>query len=420
MAARIFISHSAKADKSAQNFRDALIDRLQKEKDGDGRPRFDVLCDFLRLEPGAEWRDEIYTWMGLCDASIILVSQAALEISTWVPRESSILLYRRTLQPHFLVIPVLIPPAKREDLNTGHYRDLNFAEVHDVPGTDEVDAINRIVKQLESVKLSLTPLERMAEQVASEFRKDDLSPKHARDCCDRLNVNLSAWVTLKEPLKALALALLQVPLRDATRVLKDAPHSWGRLKSVLSLIAPSWVDLCAARHLAEVGLCAPPKPTLLLNAHEQESAKMYVQRACCRPPQLAWKVFPWLEIYGEKAVDDLKDEIERLLMRVLIKPPLPQKRSILQSVIKRRQEEGEPTFFVLDYENVPSSLLSDLPKIQEAFPLINFLLLCGEDFPSITNLPLQNVRLIEPKLQAGAEIIAMADCAAAMSIINED
>lgn len=65
MAARIFISHSAKADESAQNFRDALIDQMQKEKNGDGNPRFDVLRDCLRMQPGAVWRNEIYTWKGL-------------------------------------------------------------------------------------------------------------------------------------------------------------------------------------------------------------------------------------------------------------------------------------------------------------------------------------------------------------------
>ena len=420
MAARIFISHSSKADTKAQNFRDVLIARLRDEKDADGKPRFDVLCDFLRLESGAEWRDEIYTWMGLCDASIILVSQAAIEISTWVPRESSILLYRRTLQPQFTVIPVIISPAKREDLNTGYYKDLNFTEIHDAPVTDEVETIDRIIKRLESVRPSLTPLERMAEQVASELQKDGLSLELARDCCDRLNVNLAAWVTLKAPLQALALALLQVPLREATRALKETPHSWERWKSVLSLLAPTWVDLCAARHVAEVGLSSPPKAPLLLNAHEKESAKMYVQRACCRPPQVAWKAYPWLEIFGEKALDDLKSEIECLLMKALIRPPLPQNVQVLQNVMKIRQEEGEPTFIVLDYRKVPKDLQPDLPILQEAFPLINFLFFCGEDFPSVTDLPFQNMRLIEPKLPSGAEATAIAEYATAMSIINEE
>ncbi len=88
--------------------------------------------------------------------------------------------------------------------------------------------------------------------------------------------------------------------------------------------------------------------------------------------------------------------------------------------MKRRQEEGEPTFFVLNYRNVPNSLLSNLPKIQEAFPLINFLFLCGEDFPPSTNLPFPSVRLIEPKLLPGVEEAAIAECATAMSILNED
>src|SRR4051812_24231830 len=96
---RIFVSHSNN-DPHSRAYIEAIEATL-------GAAGFEILVDRTRLEPGNKWRDEIYTWMGLCHAAIILVSDAAIRPeSIWVPRESSILLWRRTLDPAFNVIPV--------------------------------------------------------------------------------------------------------------------------------------------------------------------------------------------------------------------------------------------------------------------------------------------------------------------------
>jgi hypothetical protein len=82
---RIFISHGNR-DTEALLFLDQLSEKLQEQG-------FDVLVDRRRLQGGAKWRDEIYTWLGLCHAAVIVLSENVFEQdSIWVPRETSILL----------------------------------------------------------------------------------------------------------------------------------------------------------------------------------------------------------------------------------------------------------------------------------------------------------------------------------------
>ena len=87
---RIFISHSAnRAEEPAtQSFLDALITRLQ------ATPGLQALADQKDLQAGDEWLQRLYAWMGLCDAAVVLLSPRAVtrENSTWVPRETSLLL----------------------------------------------------------------------------------------------------------------------------------------------------------------------------------------------------------------------------------------------------------------------------------------------------------------------------------------
>jgi len=71
MKPRIFISHSAK-EFETNIFLEKLSLKLKEE------PAFDVLVDKERLTLGCKWRDEIYTWMGLCHGAIILLSKNLL------------------------------------------------------------------------------------------------------------------------------------------------------------------------------------------------------------------------------------------------------------------------------------------------------------------------------------------------------
>jgi len=89
---RIFISHSNN-DAATPPYLESLTSSLTAAN-------FDVLVDRHRLQPGAEWRRDIYCCLGICHAAIILLSKAANDPnSIWVPRETNILLWRRTIDP---------------------------------------------------------------------------------------------------------------------------------------------------------------------------------------------------------------------------------------------------------------------------------------------------------------------------------
>jgi len=103
---RIFVSHSANRaeEPETQVFLDTLVAQLQTGLD------CEPLTDQKDLEAGDEWLQRLYAWMGLCDGAVILLSPRAVrrENSTWVPRETNLLLWRKALDPRFVVIPVRI------------------------------------------------------------------------------------------------------------------------------------------------------------------------------------------------------------------------------------------------------------------------------------------------------------------------
>jgi len=105
-AYQIFISHSAHhtEEPATQRFVEALAGRIT------AKPGLNPLVDQRDLAAGDVWVQKLYSWMGLCDAAVIVLSPRAVmrEHSTWVPREINLLLWRLALDPRFVVIPVLI------------------------------------------------------------------------------------------------------------------------------------------------------------------------------------------------------------------------------------------------------------------------------------------------------------------------
>lgn len=110
----VFISHSGHAveEPATQKFLAALTKAIKAV------PGLLPLVDQHDLQAGDAWLQRLYGWMGLCDAAVILLSPRAVlrENSAWVPREANLLLWRKALDPGFVVIPVLIGGTQRADL----------------------------------------------------------------------------------------------------------------------------------------------------------------------------------------------------------------------------------------------------------------------------------------------------------------
>jgi hypothetical protein len=67
---RIFMSH-----RNGEPEVMALLQGIKAQLTSSG---FDVLIEFDRLGPGAAWQDEIYTWLGVCHAGVVVISPDSL------------------------------------------------------------------------------------------------------------------------------------------------------------------------------------------------------------------------------------------------------------------------------------------------------------------------------------------------------
>jgi len=128
---RVFISH-VNGDPSGEQIWPILRDRLVAAG-------FNVLVDREVIQPGALWRAEIYGWIGLSDAAVILISRQALDnpAKHWVAREAACLVCRRYVDPSLKIIPVLLDDITFAELEaTERFRDLQLSETQCVLGGD--------------------------------------------------------------------------------------------------------------------------------------------------------------------------------------------------------------------------------------------------------------------------------------------
>lgn len=410
---RIFVSHSNR-NTQALAFLDLLYNEL--EKNG-----FDALVDRERLKAGANWRDEIYTWMGLCHGAVVLLSDNVFKPdSLWVPRESSILLWRRSLDPKFLIVPVFMESVTDQHLDTGNFKDLNLREIEAVGQGEPADMVRLIIERLDGLKWEApTPLEELASQVSSLLR--GLEEDAIRRAADILQIDLGPWEPAGDPRRALALRMLQVNLKQSIEVLEYlVPYMEHESSAdrILSIIAPSWVDLCSARWITHCAQSKDRKPIVVLNARRKRTADMYVQRACCRPQKTMWPIITLSEVYGEATVSEILAEIDRVLVQAFRLEEDPFGDDVhkrLDELLKIRDKQGKPVFLLIRYQ---SHLKKFMPELHAALPRITLFVLTGDELPDSAAFKSTPMRLLEPLLKPGVEEQAQNDFDYAVSVIR--
>jgi hypothetical protein len=146
---RVFISHSANPaeEPATQAFLDRLCNRLSAS------PDIEVLVDQRSLRAGDEWCQRLYAWMGLCDASVILLSPRAVkrENSSWVPREANLLMWRKALDPDFVVIPVLVSGLEQSDISENPFvADAGLAELQFAESASDEEKLELVCEELKN------------------------------------------------------------------------------------------------------------------------------------------------------------------------------------------------------------------------------------------------------------------------------
>lgn len=394
---RVFISHSAIDDPPAS----ALLPELQRALE----PDYAVLVD-RDLKPGSGWRQSLNTWMGACDASVVLLTEKALR-SEFVAYEVSILTYRAKYVPDkkCKVIPVFMHPvdARRVQAAMGfgpgqisETEAIKGAHANGTPKTQE-EIIAEVAGNLAGIMCADTPLDEQEIFLENLFSSPGFPPPKVEQALKSLGVRLDGWNV--NPFRSLALALLSRGLDDTASRVIDQMRGYVRnpedLRLLFDLVALSWIDLRSVRCLAGIATGSQKSRVVALNASSDLIARKYVHRAGNRPPNDPWPVAPVTAT--DLQLDVLKREIEAALRNAI---KLDESADVHKYLQRLETKLKKPVFVALPAAAGVSGLLENL---RSSFETVTFFLLAGEDEPALRVLQEKEVELLEPRLPNGFE-----------------
>ncbi|GAA0961270.1 toll/interleukin-1 receptor domain-containing protein [Virgisporangium aurantiacum] len=412
---RVFISHSSH-DPFAHEVRNAVCLQLREKN-------YQVLVDKDELRPGQDWRSVLTHWLADCHAAVLLLTRDALQ-STWVRREITILMWRRALGSPVAVIPVLVGDLQPSDVAAAGFselRQLQFARL--VPtgfGDPEAlaDDITQRLARLPPRQAETTQMRRWADRV-SFFLTLVGDQDKLGECARELGVAEEdvRLVKLHEGSRFLAHQLLDEGMsRHAYRAVRVICDFMGRewLDKLIRDVAFTWVSGEAARHLVSASHLAVQQDSVVvtaLNAHKQETADDYLNRATCRGEH--WRQVAATPV-GEDVVEELVCHYEKTIMDLLgIEPPW---------TLADAAPMDEPAYLIVDPAGVPlESVISALRIVRERHRGIVVLLLTGQDTPAVDDSNgwgLGPVQVLSPPLQPGDELAARRNVRALMQLRN--
>lgn len=411
MPRRVFISYSSR-DPSAL----ALMEHLATDLGAAGH---EVLVDRKRIQPGEQWRDEIFAWLGLCHAAVVLLSPTVFDPqSVWVPREASILSWRKTLKDDFLLLPVFVGGATIQDLlDDRQFSALAFEDLQAIQHSDPASTTAAIRSQIEQISTAHSPVDVLADQMCAQLQH--VSEAGIAAASRELNFDLGPVHPFQDERRALALALLQVSLRESSPALEQIAAYCANptvIRRIIDIIAPSWVDLCAARWIRALAGKQRP-PAMLLNANLAFAAEMYVRRASGLPPNVGSRVVRITALHGERDTDDLAAEVEEALLMSFSSSLLDEddQDRQLRSLLRNLRNAGKPAVVVI--AELPARAREVAATLQERFADVCFLYLTGAELPDAVQCPAGLFRPLLPALRPGEDQHAADDFVLARTLI---
>jgi TIR domain len=381
---RVFISH-VNGDPGGEEIWPALHDALSR----DG---YDVLVDREYLRAGDRWRTEVYNWIGLCHAAVVLISRDAIKAPNkyWVARETACLMCRRSLDPSLKIIPVLLDGITIQDLNAvERFRDLELSEQQYVTGNAVAPIVNGIVAGLAGFRPVTEPaLARLATQIRAELAGFHVYQVDAvlADC----DVELGGWCPPSDPHLRLALSLLAVDVAKLPgilgRLIEAEPGQRARIAKVADLLLANWVDIEAAQAIVEEGVKRADDGTrrpLVLNAPDERLAELYTLRAF---PDMApeWKLLRLTAVFGEcndtaavqqQLCDEIEHEIEcRIIVRPNAAPDPASKQMRRLEICRHLANSRLPVFVTAEINADDKSVDRVLQAVAERYLFATFLL----------------------------------------------
>lgn len=390
---RIFVSHSAH-EPDASNILDELIKCL--------KPDFEVLVDRKRLVAGQDFREEIFSWINRAHGAVVLFSSSAL-VSQWVRTEASVLAWRHTLGKGklFPLIPVLLSPIKRTDLDTKEFSPLRLTALQLVRSDDAKTICNKVREGLKPLLQSPppdTPLEKLARKIAYLLR--DVEPPELLNAARAMDTDFTGWNNEKDYPMLLAQEMLERRLQFSMKGIRELAgfHGDDKTETLIELVAPVWVSIPAASIIPQIATRTDKAlRRIWVNAGEYPAFTpgQFIRRACCREPQNCWPVLLVPPDGGEDEVGHYKRVIKELLRSKVLRLETAKDKE-LNEVLIRRDRDAEPVF-VAFYPPGPTQDV--LAALRAEFETLTFFILTGHQ-PSDA---VSSVQFLEPRLQANEE-----------------
>ncbi|HEX7153097.1 MAG TPA: toll/interleukin-1 receptor domain-containing protein [Thermoanaerobaculia bacterium] len=391
----VFISHSAKTTKA--------LELLAKLEEGLKDRNWDVFVDRSRIAGGANWRNQIHTALAVCDAAVILFSEAAYRDSEWVLKEATIFSWRRELDllqareqapddPPFAVVPVLFPEVTQLMLSQKPYDAIRLGELKPVHSNDAniVETVHRAL----GPQRERSPLQRIEDGIAGFFRNIDAAVLRA--AAEKLGKRLT-WNPALSLHKQLARDLFHADWDDVNAALSElAIHmSASDIRTVISLLAPFSVNPLAVVPIPRLVSVqeAGKRPVIALNSKLQQTGEHYIQRARCHTDH--WTVVPLANAGGGDMIGSLKRE----LLRYFEDPSDPDYgEAEMMADLERKHREGTPVFVLLKGP-VETDVVDALRAV---FPYCVFVLLAGSQWDQKA-LKDAGIELLVPALDPAEE-----------------
>ncbi len=397
MILRVFISYSHQDSRSAE-IRDALAKALLPEPQ-----RFGLLADAFTLEPGDAWRSRINLWVGGCDAAVVLLSRDALK-SPYVVYENSVLAYRSAIDSasSLLILPVLLDDVDVKALQEGFLYPSQLEEKQAIAGDlTTAEIVSKVMDRLSKAQRckAPTPIERRALRLADLFKGVDDAVLLEAAC--EIDLDLEPWSLHSDLALRLALQLLSVGMQAALPALlivrQHLPlaERAQRMEWMIDLVASSWVDPRSVARLAERVKAPPPTRAVGINGRRTWTAKMYTLSAS-RDSRIEWHLASCDSIFGEDAVETLKEKLRRALMAELKSRSVDDLREDLAALEEPPQQ---PVLVAFHYAGITRAVLTEL---RQEFPTVTFVVLTGEVTEG-ASLDDATLELLIPRLYAGDE-----------------
>ncbi len=408
---RIFVSHSAShtEEPATQEFLDRLCEQLSASRD------IEVLVDQRNLRAGDEWCQRLYAWMGLCDASVVLLSPRAVkrENSSWVPREVNLLLWRKALDPGFVVIPVLVSGLERADIAENPFvADAGLAALQFAESATDEEKLELICQELTAraaASAGATPFNGIQVFIEDSIRR--FAPQAAVDAALATHYANDTWKPYQQPQGLLAVKMVRnavvnqvdAVITDVSRGSQPEYKLGARLFQALYPLRlpaePSCTLLALCQQQAGQG-------AVVVNCHDTWAVRMMLRAATGRLNDdflRTWRIIELPDGWG----DDDEVEILQYLAQELAEAILgtggwelvagesdPLSALALQ-LAEFSQESHAPILVCAGYSIRWAELA---PLLAARFPTIVFLLWSGAVLPPPPDSQSGRVVMLEPAL----------------------